>query len=131
MSKIELSVNNKEVLRTDGIPKLIRGGNILPIGNGFYYIKGKKPNKTDDVDVDIINSKKGVEVFSDENMLGGKSPADLVLEGANPNKIFAAQEQYKQIHGINDDGTKKKAKWGIFKIRILDIIINNFRPQMT
>ena len=115
MSKIKLSVNNKEVLRTDGRPELIKGGNILSLGNGFYYIKGKKPNKTDDVDVDIINSKKGVEVFSDENMLGGKSPADLVLEGANPNQVFAAQEQYKQIHGINDDGSKKKARWGIFE----------------
>ena len=115
MSKIKLSVNNKEVLRTDGRPELIKGGNILSLGNGFYYIKGKKPNKTDDVDVDIVNSKKGVEVFSDEDMLGGKSPADLVLEGANPNQVFAAQEQYKQIHGINDDGSKKKARWGIFE----------------
>lgn len=115
MSNIKLSVDHNEVLRTDGIPKMVKGGNIFPIGNDFFLVKGWKPKKTDDIDIDIIGGKKGVEVFSAQDILNGKSPAELILSGANPDKVFAAQEKYKDIHGINDDGTKKKAQWGIFK----------------
>ena len=112
MSKIELSLDHNEVFRTDGIPKIIKGGNIFPIGVDSFLVKGWKPKKTDDIDIDIIGGKKGVEVFSSQDMLNGKSPAELFLSGANPDKVFAAQEKYKDIHGINDDGTKKKAKGG-------------------
>ena len=107
-------------------------GLALPIGNDYYLMIGKNPNKTDDIDTDVklknciaklsvdngkIDKKdknnNEVRVFSAQKFLGGESPANLVLKGANPNLIFAAQEQYKQINGINDDGSKKKAKFGI------------------
>ena len=60
-------------------------------------------------------SPKEIKVYSAQKFLGGQSPAELVLKGNNPDKVFEAQEHYKKVHKINDDGTKKKAKWGWFK----------------
>jgi len=41
-------------------------------------------------------------------IIGGYSPANLVLAGADPNKVFRMQERYKKVNGVNDDGTKRK-----------------------
>ena len=111
---------------------ITKKGLALPIGNDYFLMKGKNPNKTDDIDVDVKlkngvarlsldhgevfkkdKNNNEVKVFSAQKFLGGESPANLILKGANPNLVFAAQEQYKQINGINDDGSKKKAKFGI------------------
>lgn len=113
---------------------ITKKGLALPIGNDYYLMKGKNPNKTDDIDIDVklkngvaklsvdngevVKKDKNnneVKVFSAQKFLGGESPANLILKGANPNLVFAAQEQYKQMNGINDDGSKKKAKFGIRK----------------
>lgn len=110
----------------------VKKGLAVPIGNNYYLMKGKNPNKVDDIDIDVklkndvaklsvdngevVKKDKNnneVRVFSAQKFLGGESPANLILKGANPNLVFAAQEQYKQINGINDDGSKKKAKFGV------------------
>lgn len=49
-----------------------------------------------------------VRVYSSVPFLRGVSPAELVLNGADANKVFAAQEKYKDNNRINDDGTKYK-----------------------
>lgn len=105
-------------------PNIIRGGNAIPIGDNLFLMKGRK-HKNGGIDVgkdlevegnEVMQiSPNEIRVFSAQKFLGGVSPSELILAGANPNQVFAAQEQYKQIHGINDDGTKKKAKWGIFE----------------
>lgn len=104
------------------IPNIVRGGAAIPIGKkNFYYMQGRK-HEQGGIDVGR-NAKTGLEVEGEEVMqvtpnevrvyssvpfLQGVSPAELVLNGANANKVFAAQEKYKDNNRINDDGTKYK-----------------------
>lgn len=104
------------------IPNIVRGGAAIPIGKkNFYYMQGRK-HEQGGIDVGH-NAKTGLEVEGEEVMqvtpnevrvyssvpfLRGVSPAELVLNGANANKVFAAQEKYKNNNRINDDGTKYK-----------------------
>lgn len=102
-------------------PKIVRGGNAIPIGDNLFLMKGRK-HKNGGIDIGkdleveggevMQTSPNEIKVFSAQKFLGGESPADLILEGANPDRVFAAQERYKDVNGINDDGTKKKAKGG-------------------
>ena len=104
------------------IPNIVRGGAAIPIGKkNFYYMQGRK-HEQGGIDVGR-NSKTGLEVEGEEVMqvtpnevrvyssvpfLRGVSPAELVLNGVDANKVFAAQEKYKDNNRINDDGTKYK-----------------------
>lgn len=104
------------------IPNIVRGGAAIPIGKkNFYYMQGRK-HEQGGIDVGR-NTKTGLEVEGEEVMqvtpnevrvyssvpfLRGVSPAELVLNGADANKVFAAQEKYKDNNRINDDGTKYK-----------------------
>lgn len=104
------------------IPNIIRGGAAIPISKkNFYYMQGRK-HEQGGIDVGR-NAKTGLEVEGEEVMqvtpkevrvyssvpfLRGVSPAELVLNGADANKVFAAQEKYKDNNRINDDGTKYK-----------------------
>ena len=104
------------------IPNIVRGGTAIPIGKkNFYYMQGRK-HEQGGIDVGR-NAKTGLEVEGEEVMqvtpnelrvyssvpfLRGVSPAELVLNGADANKVFAAQEKYKNNNRINDDGTKYK-----------------------
>lgn len=104
------------------IPNIVRGGTAIPIGKkNFYYMQGKK-HEQGGIDIGK-NAKTGLEVEGEEVMqvtpkevkvyssvpfLLGVSPADLVLNGADADKVFAAQENYKDRNRINDDGTRYK-----------------------
>lgn len=104
------------------IPNIVRGGTAIPIGKkNFYYMQGKK-HEQGGIDIGK-NAKTGLEVEGEEVMqvtpkevrvyssvpfLRGVSPADLVLNGADVDKVFAAQENYKDRNRINDDGTRYK-----------------------
>lgn len=104
------------------IPNIVRGGAAIPIGKkNFYYMQGRK-HEQGGIDVGR-NPKTGLEVEGEEVMqvtpnevrvyssvpfLRGVSPAELVLNGADANKVFAVQEKYKDNNRINDDGTKYK-----------------------
>lgn len=104
------------------IPNIVRGGAAIPIGKkNFYYMQGRK-HEQGGIDVGR-NAKTGLEVEGEEVMqvtpnevrvyssvpfLRGVSPAELVLNGADANKVFATQEKYKNNNRINDDGTKYK-----------------------
>lgn len=104
------------------IPNIVRGGTAIPIGKkNFYYMQGKK-HEQGGIDIGK-NAKTGLEVEGEEVMqvtpkevrvyssvpfLRGVSPADLVLNGADADKVFAAQENYKDRNRINDDGTRYK-----------------------
>lgn len=104
------------------IPNIVRGGTAIPIGKkNFYYMQGKK-HEQGGIDIGK-NAKTGIEVEGEEVMqvtpkevrvyssvpfLRGVSPADLVLNGADADKVFAAQENYKDRNRINDDGTRYK-----------------------
>lgn len=103
------------------IPNVVAGGIAQPLGNNFFYMNGRKHSQGG---IDIGSSDKtGIEVedgevvetngnelkvYSAQPILNGVSPAKLIMGGANPNKVFKAQEDFKDRNGINDDGTKAK-----------------------
>lgn len=103
------------------IPNVVAGGIAQPLGNNFFYMNGRKhsqggidigpSNKTgievEDGEVVETNGNE-LKVYSAQPILNGASPAKLVMGGANPNKVFKAQEDFKDRNGINDDGTKAK-----------------------
>ena len=101
------------------IPNVVAGGIAQPLGNNFFYMNGRKHSQGG---IDIGHSDKtGIEVedgevvetngnelkvYSAQPILNGASPAQLVMGGANPNKVFKAQEDFKDKNRINDDGSK-------------------------
>jgi hypothetical protein len=119
-------INNRKslILAAGGgkyVPNIVRGGNAIPLGNNFYYIKGRK-HSAGGVDIGA-DPKTGLEVEGEEVMkvtpkevrvyssvpfLQGNSPAELVMGGANPDAVFNAQEEFKDRNRINDDGSKYK-----------------------
>lgn len=56
-----------------------------------------------------------LKVYSAQPIINGASPAQLVMGGANPNKVFKAQEDFKDRNRINDDGTKYKEGGKIYQ----------------
>lgn len=107
-------------------PNVVGGGIAIPIGNNMYYMKGRKhkqggidigPNNNNGLEVEgeeVVQVKPNeLKVFSSVPFLRGNSPAELVLGGANPNAVFNAQERYKDINKLNDDGTKYKNGGGM------------------
>lgn len=107
-------------------PKVVCGGRATHIKDNLYYMSGRKheaggidigKNPRTGLEVEdgevIQTDSNGLKIFSAQPILNGNSPAKLVMGGANPAKIFNAQERFKEINGINDDGTKKKRMGGL------------------
>jgi hypothetical protein len=103
------------------IPNVVAGGIAQPIGNNFFYMNGRKhsqggidigPSDKTGIEVEggevVETNGNELKVYSAQPILNGISPAKLVMGGANPNKVFKAQEDFKNRNGINDDGTKAK-----------------------
>lgn len=132
-------------------PNIVRGGIAIPIPNkkNYYYMKGRKHEQggidigknprtgleVEDGEVMHISPTE-VKVFSSVPFLNGESPAEKVIKGNNPNKVFNAQERYKDINNINNDGTKNNRnrknknrygtkKTGFEKIREIQSLTNN------
>jgi hypothetical protein len=106
-------------------PKVVRGGKAIPLGNNFYYMRGRKHEQggidlgADDkngLEVEggevVHTSKNSIKVFSAVPMLNGKSPAEKVINGENANKVFKEQEEFKDRNNYNDDGSKKYQNGG-------------------
>lgn len=110
------------------IPNVVAGGIAQPLGNNFFYMSGRKHSQGG---IDIgHNDKTGIEVedgevvetngnelkvYSAQPIINGASPAKLVMGGANPDKVFKAQEDFKDRNRINDDGTKYKEGGKIYQ----------------
>lgn len=103
------------------IPNVVAGGIAQPLGNNFFYMNGRKhsqggidigPSDKTGIEVEdgevVETNGNELKVYSAQPIINGVSPAKLVMGGANPNKIFKAQEDFKDRNGINDDGTKAK-----------------------
>lgn len=132
-------------------PNIVRGGVAIPIPNkkNYYYMKGRKHEQggidigknprtgleVEDGEVMHISPTE-VKVFSSVPFLNGESPAEKVMKGNNPNKVFNAQERYKDVNNINDDGTKNNRnrknksrygtkKNGFEKIKEMQSLANN------
>lgn len=132
-------------------PNIVSGGVAIPIPNkkNYYYMKGRKHEQggidigknprtgleVEDGEVMHISPTE-VKVFSSVPFLNGESPAEKVMKGNNPNKVFNAQERYKDVNNINDDGTKNNRnrknksrygtkKNGFEKIKEMQSLANN------
>lgn len=103
------------------VPNVVAGGIAQPLGNNFFYMNGRKhsqggidigPSDKTGIEVEggevVETNGNELKVYSAQPILNGASPAQLVMGGANPNKVFKAQEDFKDRNRINDDGTKYK-----------------------
>lgn len=103
-----------------GFPLIVEGGTAIPIKKDSFLLKGRKHNTGGIIigkgknsieaegDEVVQITPKQLKVFSAQPILNGNSPAELVQKGAEPSKVFNAQESFKDRNGLNDDGTKKK-----------------------
>lgn len=101
------------------IPNVVAGGIAQPLGNNFFYMNGRKhsqggidigPSDKTGIEVEdgevVETNGNELKVYSAQPIINGVSPAKLVMGGANPNKVFKAQEDFKDRNRINDDGSK-------------------------
>lgn len=111
------------------IPNVVAGGIAQPLGNNFFYMNGRKhsqggidigPSDKTGIEVEdgevVETNGNELKVYSAQPILNGVSPAQLVMGGANPNKVFKAQEDFKDRNRINDDGTKYKEGGKIYQV---------------
>lgn len=103
-------------------PNIVRGGIAIPLDRRNYFLVKGKTHEQGGIDIgsnpktglevedgEVVKmGNDGVKVYSAVPMLAGKSPAERVLMGEDPNKVFAAQEKFKKINGLKDDGTKAR-----------------------
>lgn len=120
------------------IPNVVAGGIAQPLGNNFFYMNGRKhsqggidigPSDKTGIEVEdgevVETNGNELKVYSAQPILNGASPAKLVMGGANPNKVFKAQEDFKDRNRINDDGTKYKEGGKIYQAP------NEYKRQIT
>ncbi|UVY24691.1 MAG: hypothetical protein [Bacteriophage sp.] len=110
------------------IPNVVAGGIAQPLGNNFFYMNGRKhsqggidigPSDKTGIEVEdgevVETNGNELKVYSAQPIINGVSPAKLVMGGANSNKVFKAQEDFKDRNRINDDGTKYKEGGKIYQ----------------
>ena len=112
---------SKNRYKVNKVPNIVGGGTAIPLGGDYFLMKGRThetggidlgPNNKNGLEVEndeiLKIDKNNIKIFSAQPIIGGHSPAELILKGVNPNKVFNAQEKYKDRFGLNDDGTKKR-----------------------
>ena len=118
----------------------LNGGVAVPLDDKkrLFYLSGAK-HEQGGIDIgknleveggEVIKvNPKSIKVVTAQKIMGGKSPAELVVNASSTgeqdkvfNKVFKYQEDFKDRYNLNDDGTQK-AKWGIFdKIKNSNIV---------
>ena len=114
------NIPQKQYATGGKVPNVVDGGIAHPLGNNFFYMNGRKhsqggidigPNDKTGIEVEdgevVETNGNELKVYSAQPIFNGASPAKLVMGGANPNKVFKAQEDFKDRNKINDDGTIK------------------------
>lgn len=103
------------------------GGNATKIGNDTYLLRGGSHEQTNEtgqtgiginvggneIEVEggeVAQKKNGaLRIFSAQPILdNGMSPAQAVMSGANKDRVFNAQQQFKRRNHLSDDGGKAK-----------------------
>lgn len=127
----QLMRNGGNIPRKGTAPLIAEGGTAIPIKKDSFLLKGRKHNTGGIIigkgknsieaegDEVVQITPKQLKVFSAQPILNGNSPAELVQKGAEPSKVFNAQEEFKDKNNLNDDGTKNNSKMkngGIRKI---------------
>lgn len=114
------NIPQKQYATGGKVPNVVDGGIAHPLGNNFFYMNGRKhsqggidigPSDKTGIEVEdgeiVETNGDELKVYSAQPIINGVSPAKLVMGGANPNKVFKAQEDFKDRNKINDDGTIK------------------------
>ncbi len=114
------NIPQKQYATGGKVPNVVNGGIAHPLGNNFFYMNGRKhsqggidigPSDKTGIEVEdgeiVETNGDELKVYSAQPIINGVSPAKLVMGGANPNKVFKAQEDFKDRNKINDDGTIK------------------------
>lgn len=122
------NIPQKQYATGGKVPNVVDGGIAHPLGNNFFYMNGRKhsqggidigPNDKTGIEVEdgevVETNGNELKVYSAQPIINGVSPAKLVIGGANPNKVFKAQEDFKDRNRINDDGTKYKEGGKIYQ----------------
>ena len=104
-------------------PVITDGGDAIKVGNGTFLLRGSSHediNESGNTGIGIAVGNQEIEaeggeiaqvkknqlrIFSSAPILNGISPVEAVLSGANKDEVFTAQERFKRIVGLNDDGT--------------------------
>ena len=112
------------------------GGDATKIGNDTYLLRGgshEQTNETGQTGIginvggneieaeggEVAQKKNGtLRIFSAQPILGGISPAQAVMSGANKDKVFNAQQQFKRRNHLSDDGNTYKNGGSANKPRI-------------
>lgn len=102
------------------------GGDATKIDNNTYLLRGgshEDVNETGQTGIginvggneveaeggEVAQKKNGaLRIFSAQPILGGISPAQAVMSGANKDKIFNAQQRFKKRNHLSDSGGKAK-----------------------
>lgn len=102
------------------------GGNATKIGNDTFLLRGgshEQTNETGQTGIginvggneieaeggEVAQKKNGaLRIFSAQPILGGISPAQAVMRGANKDRVFNAQQQFKRRNHLSDGGGKAK-----------------------
>lgn len=102
------------------------GGDATKIGNDTFLLRGgshEQTNETGQTGIginvggneieaeggEVAQKKNGaLRIFSAQPMLGGVSPAQAVMGGANKDKVFNAQQAFKKRHHLSDGGGKAR-----------------------
>ena len=86
------------------------GGYAVPLGNNYFLMKGRTHKQggiglSDKIEVEnneiVKVNKDSAKVYSAQPMIAGYSPAELILRGASPRKVFSIQQS---LNGNNNDG---------------------------
>lgn len=122
------NIPQKQYATGGKVPNVVDGGIAHPLGNNFFYMNGRKhsqggidigPSDKTGIEVEdgeiVETNGDELKVYSAQPIINGVSPAKLVMGGANPNKVFKAQEDFKDRNKINDDGTKYKEGGKIYQ----------------
>lgn len=122
------NIPQKQYATGGKVPNVVDGGIAHPLGNNFFYMNGRKhsqggidigPSDKTGIEVEdgevVETNGNEIKVYSAQPIINGVSPAKLVMGGANPNKVFKAQEDFKDRNRINDDGTKYKEGGKIYQ----------------
>lgn len=102
----------------------VKNGIAQPLGKGYYLMNGPS-HEQGGIDIgknleveggEIVKlNPKSIKVLSNAKIMGDMTPAEYALGGLKDgtfedryNKGFKYQEKFKDINGLNDDGTKAK-----------------------
>ena len=111
---VDKSVNYRNGGKADVNNIITEGGDAKRIGHQTFLLRGRKHrnggivlgkgrNAIEAEGGEVVKiDKNTMKILSTVPMANGESPANRVLKGENPNKVFDSQEQFKDRNNLNN-----------------------------